>query len=219
MSTFALALLLSACTVQRKAAECRDNVDCESGQACIRKECQKVECLDSTSCDIGEYCDDDSYSCRDGCADDSDCVAGESCEDHQCEPYGCRETILDCPSGTRCDQTTNECYDDGEPHCGSCNSDQDIWDNSCNSGQGMCLSIVTQECNRDSDCEQGTCEAFSDGGFGTVNYCYIGGRCFVDCRPNDPDACPAGYQCIDATGLGDHVCYADCAWLENHGYE
>jgi hypothetical protein len=191
-----------------EAGPCGSSADCGDGEACNQGECVDAACLSSADCDINQFCNP-AYKCQEGCEQDSDCVAGEVCgaETHECESYGCRDTNLDCELGEYCDQTTGNCYPSNEGHCDSC----DIWDTNSCGPDGSCYYFGGETCFSDSDCPSGQfCDPM---GF----FCHVD-FCFLDCNPNAEDACPRGYSCLDATGMGDNICFADCEWMQENGY-
>ena len=207
MIAVATMLLALACTgAPTEAGPCGSSADCEDGQACSDGACVDAACLSSADCDINQFCNP-VYKCQDGCESDSDCVAGETCNANQCESYGCRDTNLDCEPGEYCDQTTGECYPSDEGHCASC----DIFDTNSCGPSGSCYYFGGDFCWSDADCPAGqTCDP-------NAFFCHVD-FCFMDCNPNAEDPCPRGYQCVDATGLGDNVCFADCEWMNENGY-
>ena len=71
----------------------------------------------------------------------------------------------------------------------------------------------------DSDCPSGQACDLTNAlpQWGIPGFCHVD-FCFMDCNPNAEDPCPRGYSCVDATGLGDNVCFADCEWMQENGY-
>ncbi|MDP6934614.1 MAG: hypothetical protein QGG40_16950 [Myxococcota bacterium] len=205
-------LLLTGCwdSGSSTSTGCIDEGDCSDGMACVNEECQTVDCLTSNQCGIGEFCNA-KYKCLEGCEEDGDCQAGANCESGTCVEYSCRSTQLDCSIGEFCDESSGDCYEDDAPHCEEC----DPYATSACGSSGDCWGFYGSTCSPGgNDCPSGsTCEMYAWG----VYYC-LSYNCYVECNPNEDDPCPRGYQCGDVTGLGDYVCYADCAWLNENGY-
>jgi len=183
-ASLALLLAFAGCKQHGSSGDCVDDGDCAEGQACVNKACQVVDCVSTADCGIEQYCAKADHTCVDGCEGDEDCPAGDSCD------VGAHSCV---PYG--CRETQLDC-DYGEV----CNQDTHV----CEKAQGPYCK---------------TCDPFSAGGCGQHGTCYVidyyyDAYCFVDCNPDlGSDACPRGYECQDATGLGDNVCFADCTFI------
>ena len=195
-----------------KAPECVDNGQCPEGNACVQNACEEVSCLTSAECDINQFCNP-FYECEGGCETSDDCTAGETCKDHVCDVYGCRSTNLDCEYGEYCDTSSGECKTSSKPHCESCDA---AATSSCGSNATCYIWEVDDgTCTGDRDCEDGWyCDNIESA---TSKNCHQD-FCVVDCDPDDENACPRGFTCQDATGLGAYGCIADCSFMIENGY-
>lgn len=193
--------------------ECLDNAMCDAGQVCFDGSCRTAECTSSDSCGVGQFCDPRGYVCKPGCLSDGDCQAGEECDrdNRVCVERGCRTTELDCPVGDFCDATSGECFE-SEPAMCDKTCDVGSLSNSCPNGTECEVTTISGTCTSDSSCESGyRCDLFTDG----KKYCHQD-FCLSTCKPNDEDACPSGFTCIQ--GSSKDVCYGDCGWYTANGY-
>jgi hypothetical protein len=183
-----LFLLLVSCTGTMVPVECVDHGDCHQLQACVQGSCTEVDCLSSSQCGLHETCDVTTYSCAVGCGDDADCLAGEACN-----------------------LQTQQCESYG---CRATDLDCEIGE-FCNLASGECYTDTSPHCEPcdswSSPCPSGSeCYTF-DAATGEQ-------YCVSDCNPDDSDACPRGFECIDATGWGDFGCVAWCPTLLENGF-
>jgi hypothetical protein len=175
---------LAACKGGGGVPECVDDGGCLTGQACVEQACKDVECVSSQDCGIGHWCDvGTDHTCKEGCGVDDDCAAGKSCD---VDAHECQ--------AYGCRDTQLDCN----------------YGETCNNG--TCEKVPGPYC-------KAGCNAFTGGGCGSDASCYSWDYygtetyCLVTCNPSDVEPCPRGYECADATGLGDYVCYGDCRWL------
>lgn len=218
-SILALALAAVISTGCKKDAaatgdgECAVAEDCADGLQCIDSTCREVQCTTSLECPFDSYCDVQNYTCLDGCKEDTDCLSGYACDSvaNTCVEDGCRDTQLDCEYGELCDTTSEECVQDSRAHCDRC----DVMSSSTNQCPGgECYFWIGDSCNNNSDCDAGfECENIP--GYGKI--CHAD-HCLVTCNPNLDTPCPRGFDCLDASGLGDYVCHADCNYMTVNGY-
>ena len=210
-----LPVALGACKKESAGpaeGECAVATDCPDGKQCVDSHCIQVDCTSSAECPFNSYCDTQSYACVDGCRDDGDCLAGYACDEtaRTCLEETCTETELDCEIGQICNQGSGQCQDDTRDHCGACdilNSNP----NQCPGGQ--CYYFAGDSCQSTADCDEGyVCESIP--GIGKI--CHAD-YCFMSCSPAAEDSCPRGFQCIDGSGMGDFVCFADCNFLVTEG--
>ncbi|MCK6504158.1 hypothetical protein L6R53_12280 [Myxococcota bacterium] len=211
-----LGLTATACTKKTASepqGECATLEDCPDGKQCIDAMCVQVDCTTSAECPFNTYCDVQNYTCVDGCREDTDCLSGFSCDTvaNTCVESGCTDTELDCSYGQYCDRASGSCIDDTKAHCEPC----DVLGGSANQCPGgECYFLSGANCNTAADCDPGyACDNIP--GYGKL--CHAD-HCLISCNPNVDEPCPRGYACLDASGLGDYVCYADCPYLSTNGY-
>mgnify|MGYP000847631655 CR=1 FL=1 len=209
-----LASLLAGCSSSAKDTEpggaCASAEDCPNDLQCIAEQCIDVQCTTSAECPFESYCDQQNYACVDGCREDGDCLSGDVCDavSNTCVGSSCRDTELDCAYGQYCNTDTGECYDDTREHCKSC--DVTATNNQC--GSGECFFYQGDTCNNSGDCDDGyTCSNVP--GYGKICHADF---CLMSCNPNQADACPRGFDCIDF-GTGGY-CNADCIYMTENGY-
>jgi len=212
------ALALSGCNSNKSAqpaqGECSTADDCPQDKQCIDTHCIQVDCTTSVDCPFESYCDLANYACIDGCQEDSDCLSGEACDQvaATCAPAECQDTQLDCDYGQYCDAASGHCKDDTRPNCQACDATNSN-PNQCPAGTCYILGSAAT-CTNSSTCATGeTCSNIP--GYGKICHADF---CLETCNPNVSEPCPRGYECLDASGLGDYVCYADCVYMANNGY-
>jgi hypothetical protein len=167
--------------------DCTDHGQCGEMQACIENSCTDVECLSSSDCPLHNFCDKELNRYA--------CNAG--CEGDD-----------DCVAGEECHEDYGTCE---EYDCRETDLDCEYMEN-----------CVNGECRADTSGHCQPCDPtdWFDPCF--MNCFYLDenttdGYCLQDCRPQDEEACPRGFECAETT-MGTHVCYAYCPWLEEHGY-
>ena len=205
--------------------ECTSSSDCNGSESCVKGACIEATCSDKSDCPEGQVCNMLANICQQPpatCASNFDCPTGLVCKDDGSCAAGC-STDLDCEDADKfCNTDSNLC----EPGCrtdASCLADQ-----SCNADPRQC------------ECTQGKCPAgyFCDD---SVNACIekqITSCDDVTCGENqycdpdnnfqcverpaecstiqgDPNACPPGERCNQATGNCEvascpNITQADC---------
>jgi hypothetical protein len=164
------------------------------------------ECIDAGDCRTGEACI--AGTCQQvGCLTSADCDVRQYCEvGLQVCLDGCRVDD-DCLAGETCDPRERRCEVYG------CRDTQlDCYYNEvCDPATGWCETsdeAHCKPCNNDNVCGDGACFDFGK----PETYC------LVACNPNQPDTCPRGYDCADATGLNDFYCIGWCPLYDEFGY-
>lgn len=169
---------------------CADDTDCPMGAECQDTGLCQVPggCLTSRDCpDAGTYCDTDQLTCVPGCEADSDCPALQVCRGNQCQQRPCDGNYL-CAFGQVCDFDSGRCVTAEGRFCEECNAEAE---NQCGGEPNQCLRISDDEGNP------------------------VGDYCGVGCNPDDPDACPVGYGCVEIQdqnmNVVGNVCFRDCS--------
>lgn len=116
------------------------------------------------------------------CTANRDCDDGDICTTDECSNSTCRNTPVDCPSGTRClpptgDCVVTECTSDADCDDGVfCNGLEfcQLTERSCADGASPCEA--GQTCNEETDrCDNISCFTSADCAPGQI--CNISGRC------------------------------------------
>jgi hypothetical protein len=182
---------------------CRDDADCALGAPCIAGSCNTAPgaCSAERHCRYGESCNVSTSRCVAHRLEDVLCTA--------CESLICLSDA-DCPDGVRCDidplgLTVGTCAVCGNDPAISCLIDSSVPqvpctnDNTCTPLGGSCQR---PQCLQNSDCESGTCQGGSPGGFftpPTLGRCSTGfcraEFCGTDTCNDNSDPCPRGYEC------------------------
>jgi hypothetical protein len=227
--------------------ECASNAECGEGEACLDGLCSPVDCLTNEECGIKKVCNaqytcvagcetDADCIAGEGCNEESG----------SCERLPCTSTQLDCSYGEICEPTSGECVPAENLSCGECDPDSPSCDGggacfpsvevgacdsslTCPADQGCFIAEYDDSfecsdwlglpddslCPRDWACL--SLSGVSGGPYCTRPACFTG-QCYSGCDASEGgDACPRGFQCVDA-GTGSEVCYGDCAWLTENGY-
>lgn len=88
--------------VNKKCAQCRDDMDCKEGTACsVAHTCEPVAgyCTSDAQCGVFEVCKD--HKCS-SCVVDSECGPGGTCRAGKCIRPGACENDNDCPEDQDC---------------------------------------------------------------------------------------------------------------------
>jgi hypothetical protein len=209
--------------------DCLSSAGCDIQQYCGDDFTCKDGCDADEDCFAGERCDTSTNTCRDyGCRDTQlDCDYGQICDVVSGQCYDWAEDHPGADLCGSCDPsvTTGRCGNDGlcflAEEQGACSSTTF----SCPSGQACgiaeyddsssCFDTVFH-----SDCRSGEycLDSYgAQGPFCSRVACFTG-QCYEGCDPDDPNACPRGFQCVDASGDRDYVCFADCTYLQDGGW-
>ncbi len=169
---------------------CASDADCPDGAECQPDGTCRIPggCLTSRDCpDPGTYCNTSVQMCEPGCELDSDCPSLQICSANQCRTRPCDGNYL-CAFGQVCDFDTGQCVTAEGPYCDPCDAEGS---DQCGGEPNQCLRIQDEEGNP------------------------VGDFCGVGCDPDNIDACPVGYSCVElmdqnmqVTGA---VCFRDCA--------
>lgn len=188
---------------------CEDNLDCESGEYCLRGWCRDIPqgataCSTSAQCDHREMCING--WCTEICAKDSDCSFGGSCEENYCCASGgdgghhgsdggtaACSTHAQCGVGAYCINAT--CYlgctvDADCPSAESCQAG--VCKPKPQNSQPSCTTGA--QCVSGEDCVDGRCRA----------------KCTASTSCPPGETCVIGY-CTPSTSSGSgQPCAADC---------
>lgn len=189
--------------------ECTSNSQCEGMESCVMGACIEASCSDKSECSDGQICNQLAGICQnppDVCSTDFDCPAGNVCSaDGTCSPG--------CTTDQDCDDVMTYCNPDNslcEPGCrtdASCAVDQSCGDaRQCECDPSKCPdgSICDESVNACIEKAIESCDEVT---------CGDGFVCNPDnnfqCEPapdecstvqGDPNACPPGTRCNQATG-------------------
>lgn len=128
---------------------CRDEKDCQAGQACTNGTCigQPKSLCDGVTCPTGESCCPNDGTCQ-TCCKDGDCGSDEICQDRggsrSCQPKPPCDPA--CTSGTVCDETSKTCV----PDCNTTGCTQP--DTKCDTPTGRCVAL---DCRSNTTCQAG----------------------------------------------------------------
>ncbi len=190
--------------------ECTSNSNCDAMESCVMGACIEATCADKSECPDGQICNQLAGVCQNPpstCSTDFDCPMGNVCQpDGSCAP-GCA-TDLDCDDvSSYCDPTEKRCLT-GCRTDASCEADQ-----SCDMGTRQCICDPSK-CAEGSICDdtanacvEKTIESCDDVTCDDGFFCNPANN--FQCEPEpeecstvqgDPNACPPGEVCNQATG-------------------
>jgi hypothetical protein len=140
---------------------CPDGTKCNAGTDCVSHFCNPSGICEYTSCSDGKQ---DGYEtdvdcggagecprCGEGkrCAAGTDCTSG-NCQGGICAAAKSCTSDPDCPTGERCDSTTNTCVPSPK-----CTTDTECDGATCDTVTGICNQRPKPICNNNGVCEAG----------------------------------------------------------------
>jgi Cys-rich repeat protein len=181
---------------------CQDNVDCSSGNYCMRSLCRAVPpgartCATANDCDRRSSCIN-GY-CSEWCTRDLDCGSGGRCVQNYCTSA---PSAVD--AGT---PPPDPIVDAGTPDAGT--ADAGAWtctyNSDCGSGAYCINQVCYLGCHADADCP-------------SSDQCVSG-----ICKPRPPQQnacssgadCPSGHDCVNGACRAPCGCDQDCATGES----
>jgi hypothetical protein len=189
--------------------ECTSNSQCEGMESCVEGACIEASCSDKSECSDGQICNPIAGICQnppDTCTTNFDCPVGNVCGDDGMCSSGCT-TDQDCDDVmTYCNTDNSLC----EPGCrtdASCAADQSCSDaRQCECDPSKCAegSICDESVNA---CIEKAIESCDEVTCGDGFVCNPDNNFMCEPAPDecstvqgDPNACPPGTRCNQATG-------------------
>ena len=188
-----------------------DRIECSlscSAETLQIFECTVIACEENRACFNGGVC---AFGIYTECSRDADCSKGQRCIGLQCSdppPDSCRRDG-ECPRGFRCAGGGPQRLGTCDEYDGPCSNQHDcpanFW---ClgafpfrgNAGDGVCIQLAAEQCERDEDCPGALICAYGRCGFPDLQRTLLGPELEERCLPNP--LCLETSKCGGRRGIG-----------------